>query len=110
MNINTDSVFEPLHDNIIIRPVDPEVQTEGGLVLPTTSTKPLLMGEVVAVGPGRRLNTGELYAPEVKVGQLVTIRSGGASVELGVAGQNLVLTRWPDILAVVHPAKIEPEG
>lgn len=102
VQIDTDATYEPLHDNILVRPIDPRVETKGGLVLPSTASRPVQMGVVLKVGPGRYLPDGTLHIPRIREGQTVIYRAGGALVELGVAGQTYVLVREPDLLATVN--------
>ena len=63
--------FRPLHDRVVIRRVDEDQKTSGGIIIPDTAKEKPMQGEVVAVGPGARNEKGEIVPPEVKVGERV---------------------------------------
>jgi len=75
--------IEPLEDRIVIKPLDAEQTTRGGIVLPDTAQEKPQQGKVIAVGPGRVLDTGERAKPAVKKGQtIVYAKYGGTEIEL----------------------------
>ena len=93
--------IEPLEDRIVIKPLEAEETTRGGIVLPDTAQEKPQQGKVVAVGPGRVLDTGERAKPAVKKGQtIVYAKYGGTEIELDEV--DLVILRESDILAIVE--------
>ena len=93
--------IEPLEDRIVIKPLDAEQTTRGGIVLPDTAQEKPQQGKVIAVGPGRVLDTGERAKPAVKKGQtIVYAKYGGTEIELDEV--DLVILRESDILAIVE--------
>lgn len=92
-------MLKPLADRIIIKVIEEEEKTPGGIVLPDTAKEKPQMGEVIAVGPGRTLDNGQKIAPEVKTGDKVIFsRYGGTEVKID--GQEYLIMRETDILAV----------
>ncbi len=93
--------IEPLEDRIVIKPLEAEETTRGGIVLPDTAQEKPQQGKVVAVGPGRVLDTGERAKPAVKKGETVVYaKYGGTEIELDEV--DLVILRESDILAIVE--------
>lgn len=94
MNIN------PLDDRVVVEPMDAEAVTAGGIVLPDSAKEKPQRGKVVAVGPGRLLDSGERCAISVKVGDHVLFGKYGGT-ELEVNGRDIKILREGDILAKV---------
>jgi len=92
-------VLRPLADRVVVKPVQAEEKTKGGIVLPDTAKDKPQEGEVVAVGPGRVLDNGSKLAPEVKVGDRV-IYSKYSGSEVKIDGDEYLIVRESDILAV----------
>ena len=89
--------FAPLADRVLVRRAAKEVQTAGGIYLPTDSTKAPNSAEVVSVGPGLRDVSGSLHSPTLKTGDSVLLPEyGGTKVEID--GEELFLFREDDIL------------
>ncbi|HFB67986.1 MAG TPA: co-chaperone GroES [Calditrichae bacterium] len=91
---------KPLADRIVLRPIE-EDKTAGGIILPDTAKEKSMRGEVVAVGPGRLAENGERIKPEVKVGDVV-IYSKYAGTEIEIDGQEYLILREGDVLAVIE--------
>lgn len=92
--------LKPLGDRVVVRVIEQEEKTRGGIVLPDTAKEKPQEGEVLAVGPGRILDNGQRVAPEVKVGdRIIFAKYGGTEVEVG--GEEYLILRESDILAVV---------
>jgi len=92
--------IEPLEDRVVVQPLEAEEVTKGGIVLPDTAKEKPQQGKVVAVGPGKTLETGERAKPAVKKGDTVVYaKYGGMEVE--VDGEDYLILRESDILAVV---------
>jgi chaperonin GroES len=90
--------LQPLADRVIVRPIEKEEVTKGGIVLPDTAKEKPQEGEVLAVGPGRLSEDGKRIAMEVKVGDIVVYAKYGGT-EIKVEGEELVILRESDILA-----------
>ena len=90
--------LQPLADRVIVRPIEREEVTRGGIVLPDTAKEKPQEGEVLAVGPGRLSEDGKRIAMEVKVGDIVVYAKYGGT-EIKVEGEELVILRESDILA-----------
>jgi chaperonin GroES len=91
----------PLADKVIVKRLEAETKTKGGIVLPDTAKEKPKRGKVVAVGEGKRLDSGELVKPSVKVGDEV-IFSSFAGSEITVAGEELLIMSQDDVLAIVR--------
>jgi chaperonin GroES len=66
--------FRPLHDRVVVRRIDAEEKTSGGIIIPDTAKEKPMEGEIIAVGPGARNEQGQLVAPDVKAGDRVLVR------------------------------------
>ena len=95
--------FRPLHDRIVVKRVQDVAKTPGGILIPDTALEKPMQGEVVAVGPGARDESGNVNAPGVKAGDTVLFanRSGA---EIKIDGQDLLIVTESDILGVVEGA------
>jgi chaperonin GroES len=93
--------IQPLEDRVVIEVLEAESKTKGGILLPDTAQEKPQQGKVVAVGPGRTLDSGELAKPSVKKGDVVVFAKYGGS-EIEVDGKEYKILRESDILAVVE--------
>ncbi|HEY8347594.1 MAG TPA: co-chaperone GroES [Symbiobacteriaceae bacterium] len=93
--------IKPLADRVLVRPQEREERTKGGIVLPDTAKEKPQMGKVLAVGPGRLLESGQRVAMEVKEGDTILF-SKYAGTEIKVDGEELLLINERDILAIVE--------
>jgi chaperonin GroES len=92
-------VLKPLSDRIVLKVIEEDEKTPGGIVLPDTAKEKPTVGEVIAVGPGRTLDNGQRVAPEVKKGDKVVFsRYGGTEVKIN--GEEYLIIRESDILAI----------
>ncbi len=92
--------LKPLADRLIVKPLEAEEVTAGGIVLPDSAKEKPTKGEVIAAGPGKVLDNGKTAAMEVKVGD--TIYYGKyAGTEVKVGGTDYVILRQDDVLAVL---------
>jgi chaperonin GroES len=91
----------PLADRVIVKRLEAETKTKGGIVLPDTAKEKPKRGKIKAVGEGKRLDSGELVKPSVKIGDEV-IFSSFAGTEVTVEGEELLIMGQDDILAVVR--------
>ena len=92
--------LKPLGDRVVVKRLEAEKTTKGGIVLPDTAKEKPKEGEVVAVGPGKVLDSGETQALQVKAGDRV-IFSSYAGTEVTVAGEELLIMSESDVLAIV---------
>lgn len=92
--------IKPLADRVLVRPVEQEERTKGGIVLPDTAKEKPQMGKVLAVGPGRVLDNGERQALAINAGDQVLFAKY-AGTEIKVDGEELLLVAERDILAIV---------
>ncbi len=92
--------IRPLHDRVIIKRVEEETKTAGGIVLPGSAAEKPSQGEVLAVGSGKALDNGEVRALEVKVGDKVLFGKYSGS-EVKIDGEEVVVMREEDIMAVL---------
>ena len=92
--------IKPLGDRVVIKPVEPEERTKGGIILPDTAKEKPVVGEVVAAGPGRKSDDGKTIVLEVKVGDKV-LYGKYSGTEVTVDSQELLIMRESDIFGVV---------
>lgn len=93
--------IRPLHDRVIIRRMEEERTTAGGIVIPDSATEKPIQGEVIAVGKGKILENGEVRALDVKVGDKV-LYGKYAGNEVKLDGEELLVMREEDIMGVVE--------
>ncbi len=92
--------IRPLHDRVVVRRQEEERKTAGGIVIPDTATEKPIQGEVMAVGKGKILESGEVRPMDVKVGDKVLFgKYSGTEVKLD--GEDFLVMREEDIMAVV---------
>ncbi|MDQ2069631.1 co-chaperone GroES [Natronospira bacteriovora] len=91
--------MRPLHDRVVVKRVEEETKTEGGIVIPDSAAEKPIRGEVVAVGNGKPLDSGETRALDVKVGDKVLFGKF-AGTEVKVDGEEVLVMREDDIMAV----------
>jgi chaperonin GroES len=92
--------IRPLHDRVVIKRLEEEQTTAGGIVIPDTAAEKPQRGEVLAVGRGKPLDNGEVRAPEVKTGDKVMFGKFSGT-EVKVDDEEVVVMREDDILAVL---------
>jgi chaperonin GroES len=92
--------IKPLSDRVVIEPLEAEEKTSGGIYLPDTAKEKPQMGKVVAVGPGKTSDAGELIKPEVKVGDKV-LYGKYSGTDVNVGGKDYLIVRESDILAIM---------
>ncbi|MGY6277990.1 co-chaperone GroES [Methylomonas sp. MgM2] len=92
--------IRPLHDRVVVKRVEEETKTAGGIVLPGSAAEKPSEGEVLAVGPGKPLDNGQVRALEVKVGDKVLFgKYSGTEVKVG--GEQYVIMREEDIMGIL---------
>ncbi len=95
------TTIRPLHDRVIVRRVEQDEKTAGGIIIPDTAKEKPIQGEVVAVGPGARDDRGHLIPLDVKVGDLVLFgKWGGTDVKLD--GEDMLVLKESDIIGIIE--------
>jgi len=92
--------LKPLGDKVVVKRLEAETTTKGGIVLPDTAKEKPKRGKIVAVGPGKTLDSGEVAKPTVKKGDEV-IFSSFAGTEIEVDGREMLIMSTDDVLAVL---------
>jgi chaperonin GroES len=95
--------FRPLHDRVVIRRLEEEARTTGGIIIPDTAKEKPMQGEVVAVGPGARNEKGDLIALDVKVGERILFGKWSGT-EVKIDGEDLLIMKESDIMGVIEGA------
>ncbi|MGH7224969.1 MAG: co-chaperone GroES [Gemmataceae bacterium] len=93
--------FKPLQDRVLIRRLESEEKTAGGIIIPDTAKEKPMEGEVIAVGPGTRTEDGKLHPLDVKAGDRVLFGKWSGT-EVKIDGEELVITKESDILGIVE--------
>lgn len=95
--------FRPLHDRVVVRRIEADEKTAGGIIIPDTAKEKPSEGEVIAVGPGSRNEKGELVAPDLKAGDRVLFGKWSGT-EVRIDGGDLIIMKESDILGVIERA------
>ena len=93
--------FRPLHDRVVVKRVDAEEKTAGGIIIPDTAKEKPMEGEVVAVGPGARGEDGTLHPLDVKAGDRVLFGKWSGT-EVKIDGEELLIMKESDIMGVIE--------
>lgn len=96
--------IKPLHDRVLVRRLEEETKTAGGIIIPDSAKEKPTQGEVVAVGKGARDEAGKLVPLDVKEGDVVLFAKWGGT-EIKVDGEELLIMKESDILGIVEGAK-----
>ena len=95
--------FRPLHDRVVVKRLEENTKTAGGIIIPDTAKEKPQQGEIVAVGPGARDENGKVIALDVKVGDRVLFGKWSGT-EVKIDGQDLLIMKESDILGVLEGA------
>jgi chaperonin GroES len=95
--------FRPLHDRVVVRRIEQEEKTAGGIIIPDTAKEKPQEGEIVAVGPGARNEQGQIVPPDVKAGDRVLFGKWSGT-EVKVDGEELLIMKESDIMGVIESA------
>ncbi len=95
--------FKPLHDRVLVRRVDEDEKTAGGIIVPDTAKEKPMQGEILAVGPGGRDETGKLVPLDVQVGDTVLFGKWSGT-EVKMDGEDLLIMKESDIMGVIDVA------
>ena len=93
--------FRPLHDRVLVRRVEAEAKTRGGILIPDTAKEKPIEGEVLAVGPGARDETGRIIPLDVKVGDRVLFGKW-AGTDVIIEGEDRLILKESDIFGVIE--------
>ena len=93
--------FRPLHDRVLVKRVEQEEKTAGGIIIPDTAQEKPMEGEIVAAGSGARNEAGQLVPLDVKAGDRVLFAKWGGT-EVKVDGQDLLIMKESDLLGVIE--------
>jgi chaperonin GroES len=92
--------FTPLHDRVLVRRVESDEKTAGGLIIPDSAKEKPAEGEIIAVGEGARKDSGELIAPSVKPGDKILFGKWSGT-EITLDGEELLIMKESDILGII---------
>jgi chaperonin GroES len=93
--------FRPLHDRVVVKRIDAEAKSAGGIIIPDTAQEKPSQGEVVAVGPGGRDEAGKLIPIDIKVGDRVLFGKWSGT-EVKIDGQDLLIMKESDVMGIVE--------
>ncbi|MGE0093599.1 MAG: co-chaperone GroES [Alphaproteobacteria bacterium] len=93
--------FRPLHDRVVVKPMEGEEKTKGGIIIPDTAKEKPMEGKVIAVGPGARGEDGKLVKPDVKKGDRV-LYGKWSGTEVKVDGEDLLIMKESDIMGIIE--------
>ncbi|MCC6469625.1 MAG: co-chaperone GroES [Alphaproteobacteria bacterium] len=96
--------FKPLHDRVVVRRVESEQKTAGGIIIPDTAQEKPMEGEVVSVGPGARGEDGKLQPMGVKAGERILFGKWSGT-EVKLEGQDVLIMKESDIMGVIEGGK-----
>jgi chaperonin GroES len=96
--------FRPLHDRVVLRRLDGEEKTKGGIIIPDTVKEKPQEGEVIAVGPGARDESGKLVPLDLKVGDIVLFGKWSGT-EIKIDGNELLIMKESDVMGVIEGRK-----
>ena len=97
--------FRPLHDRVLVRRVEQEEKTSGGIIIPDTAKEKPMEGEVLTVGPGGRDESGKLIPIDVKVGDRVLFGKWSGT-EVRIDGEELLIMKESDIMGVIEKTAV----
>ncbi|MEQ8587558.1 MAG: co-chaperone GroES [Thalassobaculaceae bacterium] len=95
--------FRPLHDRVVVRRLDADQKTAGGIIIPDTAKEKPMEGEILAVGPGARDEAGKVVALDVKVGDHVLFGKWSGT-EVKIDGEDVLIMKESDIMGVLEGA------
>ena len=96
--------FRPLHDRVVVKRIDAESKSAGGIIIPDTAQEKPSQGEVIAVGPGALDDSGKRVVPEVKAGDFVLFGKWSGT-EVKIDGEDLLIMKESDIMGILEGRK-----
>jgi chaperonin GroES len=100
--MENDMKFRPLHDRILVRRIEAEEKTAGGIIIPDTAKEKPQEGEVIAAGPGARDESGKLVPLDVKAGDRILFGKWSGT-EIKLRGEDLLIMKESDVMGVIEP-------
>ena len=101
--------FRPLHDRVVVRRIEAEEKTKGGIIIPDTAKEKPQQGEVIAVGPGARDESGKIVPLDLKVGDRVLFGKWSGT-EVRIDGEDLLIMKESDIMGVIEQAEVKKKA
>jgi chaperonin GroES len=95
--------FRPLHDRVVVKRLDAEEKTVGGIIIPDTAKEKPMQGEIIAAGPGARNEQGQIVALDVKAGDKILFGKWSGT-EVKIDGQELLIMKESDIMGIIDQA------
>jgi chaperonin GroES len=95
--------FRPLHDRVVVKRIDAEEKTKGGIIIPDTAKEKPQEGEIIAVGPGGRDDNGKLIPIDLKVGDRILFGKWSGT-EIKLDGEELLIMKESDVMGVIESA------
>jgi len=96
--------FRPLHDRVVVRRVESEEKTAGGIIIPDTAKEKPQEGEIIAVGPGARDESGKLIPLDVKAGDRILFGKWSGT-EVKIDGEDLLIMKESDVMGIIEEIK-----
>ena len=93
--------FRPLHDRVVVKRLDEDKKTAGGIIIPDSATEKPMQGEVISVGPGARDDDGDRVVLDVKAGDIILFGKWSGT-EVKIDGQDLLIMKESDIMGVIE--------
>jgi len=93
--------FRPLHDRVVVKALDAEEKTAGGIIIPDTAQEKPMQGKVIAVGPGGRGDDGKIIKPDVKKGDVI-LYGKWSGTEVKIDGDDLLIMKESDIMGILE--------
>ncbi|GLR45635.1 10 kDa chaperonin [Mesorhizobium amorphae] len=101
VHVENDMTFRPLHDRILVRRIEAEEKTTGGIIIPDTAKEKPQEGEVLAVGPGSRDDSGKLTELDVRIGDRILFGKWSGT-EIKLDGEDLLIMKESDVMGVIE--------
>ena len=95
--------FRPLHDRVVVKRIEAEEKTLGGIIIPDTAKEKPMQGEIIAAGPGARNEQGQIVALDVKAGDKILFGKWSGT-EVKIDGEELLIMKESDIMGIVEAA------
>jgi len=93
--------FRPLHDRVVVRRIESDAKTAGGIIIPDTAKEKPQEGEIIAVGPGARDETGKLVPLDVKAGDVILFGKWSGT-EVKIDGQEYLIMKESDVMGIIE--------
>jgi chaperonin GroES len=98
--------FRPLHDRVVVRRVEEDTKTKGGIIIPDTAQEKPMQGEIIAVGPGGRDESGKLIPIDLKPGDFVLFGKWSGT-EVKIEGEELLIMKESDVMGIIEDRPVK---